>query len=203
MAELALINGYDIRDKKLADANVATSYEDFETNDQVLLENSDGTYTKINKASFVQAIRQTIGTYIAQENKDSVTSPNIAVMDGNNDLGKMSASALASVLGVPSNLFRNTKINMPYIQDSLKTNVSIQNNVGFIIIMNQDGNAASSGKMTVYVFGGTWASNGDRFIKTIATEGTWSSHSVTYSSDNYIVITKNNSSLNGMILSLN
>ena len=197
--EIAVYKGDDIRDKKLADAESATTAE---SGDSVVLKTTAGTYVEIDRNSFAEVMREELGRLIKGTADKGASINSVAAMDASNDLGWISPANLATVLGVPSNLFRNTKINMPYSQDSLKTNVSIQNNVGFIIIMNQDGNAASSGKMTVYAFGGTWAYNGDRYIKTIATEGSWGSHSVTYSSDNYIVITKNNSSLNGMILSL-
>lgn len=96
MAELAKINGYDIRDRKLADTGTKTTAVN---TDYVLLEDTSGNYQKIAKNSFTEAVRNTLGDIL--RNNDKGTSINgVPALGSDNDFGSISTANLASVLGV-------------------------------------------------------------------------------------------------------
>jgi hypothetical protein len=101
MAELAKINGYDIRDKKLADEGTVTNAG---STDYVLLEDTNGNYQKISKSNFTEAIRNTLGEILMTNDKGtSITSVPVISGDGTSldpyDLGSATTENLASVLG--------------------------------------------------------------------------------------------------------
>ena len=113
MSELAKINGYDIRDKKLADTGTKTTAVN---TDYVLLEDTNGNYQKIAKNSFTEAVRNTLGDIL--RNNDKGTSVNgIPALGSDNDFGSINLSNLASVLGVPTQqeislmLYKDMEIN--------------------------------------------------------------------------------------------
>ena len=95
MSELAKINGYDIRDKKLADTGTKTTAVN---TDYVLLEDTNGNYQKIAKNSFTEAVRNTLGDIL--RNNDKGTSVNgLPALGSDNDFGSITTANLASVLG--------------------------------------------------------------------------------------------------------
>jgi protein involved in ribonucleotide reduction len=97
MSELAKINGYDIRDRKLADTGTKTTAVN---TDYVLLEDTSGNYQKIAKNSFTEAVRNTLGDIL--RNNDKGTSINgVPALGSDNDFGSISTANLASVLGEP------------------------------------------------------------------------------------------------------
>ena len=102
MSELAKINGYDIRDKKLADEGTVTTAS---STDYVLLEDTNGNYQKISKNSFTEAVRNTLGDLLRTNDKGtSITG--VPALSGSGteqspyDFGSISTANLASVLGV-------------------------------------------------------------------------------------------------------
>jgi hypothetical protein len=101
MSELAKINGYDIRDKKLADEGTVTTAS---SSDYVLLEDTNGNYQKIAKNSFTEAVRNTLGDLLRTNDKGtSITG--VPALSGSGtsespyDFGSISTANLASVLG--------------------------------------------------------------------------------------------------------
>lgn len=93
--EIGGVNVY-LEDKKLSEK---TSQSSVASTDFVLLEDTDGAYHKIAKASFVEAIREALGSIINSVAKGT----NIAkmpVLDSNNDLGMGTLANIGSALNV-------------------------------------------------------------------------------------------------------
>ena len=87
----------EIQDKDLANR---TSQSSIASSDYVLLEDTNGAYHKIAKASFTEAVRGALGSVINSVAKGTDIAK-VPVLDSNNDLGMGTLSNLASVLGVP------------------------------------------------------------------------------------------------------
>lgn len=90
----------DIVDKGLDEK---TSQNSIASSDYVLLEDINGAYHKIAKASFTEAVRSALGAVINSVAKGNDIAK-VPVLDSNNDLGMGTLANLASVLGdiVPS-----------------------------------------------------------------------------------------------------
>lgn len=95
MAELAIINGYDIRDRKLADATTVT---DVESSDSIVLKTTSG-YANILKRDFTEAIRETLGGILHNEQDKGTSIDKVAAFGTDNNFGSISTANLASVLG--------------------------------------------------------------------------------------------------------
>lgn len=93
--EIGGVNVY-LEDKKLSEK---TSKSSVASTDFVLLEDTDGAYHKIAKASFVEAIRAALGSAInsVQKGTDIAKMP---VLDSNNDLGMGTIVNVGKALGV-------------------------------------------------------------------------------------------------------
>lgn len=127
MAELAIVNGYDIRDRKLADAAVDTSVG---TNDYVMVETSNGNYIKIGKENFTKSVREILGTIIYNQGGDKGTSvSHVPALDSNHDLGMTSVANLASVLGVA--FAYNKGISIDFTKNSFISARDLNNIRGF------------------------------------------------------------------------
>ncbi len=85
----------EIQDKDLANR---TSQSSIASSDYVLLEDTNGAYHKIAKASFTEAVRGALGSVINSVAKGTDIAK-VPVLDSNNDLGMGTLSNLASVLG--------------------------------------------------------------------------------------------------------
>lgn len=85
----------EIQDKDLANRTAASSIA---SSDYVLLEDTNGAYHKIAKASFTEAVRGALGSVINSVAKGTDIAK-VPVLDSNNDLGMGTLSNLASVLG--------------------------------------------------------------------------------------------------------
>lgn len=86
----------EIQDKDLAQQTAATAIA---STDYVMLQDTDGGYHKIAKASFTEAVRSALGSVINSVAKGTDIAK-VPVLDSNNDLGMGSLANLASVLGV-------------------------------------------------------------------------------------------------------
>lgn len=86
----------EIQDKDLANR---TSQSTVASTDYILLEDTDGAYHKIAKASFTEAVRGALGSVINSVAKGTDIAK-VPVLDSNNDLGMGTLTNLASVLGV-------------------------------------------------------------------------------------------------------
>ena len=86
----------EIQDKDLANR---TSQSTVASTDYILLEDTDGAYHKIAKASFTEAVRGALGSVINSVAKGTDIAK-VPVLDSNNDLGMGTLANLASVLGV-------------------------------------------------------------------------------------------------------
>lgn len=86
----------EIQDKDLANR---TSQSTIASSDYVLLEDTDGAYHKIAKASFTEAVRGALGSVINSVAKGTDIAK-IPVLDSSNDLGMGTLANVASVLGV-------------------------------------------------------------------------------------------------------
>jgi len=85
----------EIQDKDLANR---TSQSTIASTDYVLLEDTDGAYHKIAKASFTEAVRGALGSVINSVAKGTDIAK-IPVLDSSNDLGMGTLANVASVLG--------------------------------------------------------------------------------------------------------
>jgi len=85
----------EIQDKDLANR---TSQSTVASTDYILLEDTDGAYHKIAKASFTEAVRGALGSVINSVAKGTDIAK-VPVLDSNNDLGMGTLANLASVLG--------------------------------------------------------------------------------------------------------
>lgn len=90
----------EIQDKDLANR---TSQSTVASTDYILLEDTDGAYHKIAKASFTEAVRGALGSVINSVAKGTDIAK-VPVLDSNNDLGMGTLTNLASVLGVPAKI---------------------------------------------------------------------------------------------------
>ena len=90
-------NGQQIylEDKHLNDQ---TSQTTVATTDAVMLKDTNGEYHSIDKASFNEAVRASLGSILTNFDKGSSIT-RIPGIDSNNDLGSVTAANLASVLG--------------------------------------------------------------------------------------------------------
>jgi hypothetical protein len=86
----------EIQDKDLANR---TSQSTVASTDYILLEDTDGAYHKIAKASFTEAVRGALGSVINSVAKGTDIAK-IPVLDSSNDLGMGTLANVASVLGV-------------------------------------------------------------------------------------------------------
>lgn len=93
MAEIAKIKGYDIRDKKLADA---TSQSTVAATDAIEMKTTSGDQVYITRDSFVQAMASVLNS-----NSQSTISQLFGA-DANGDHAAINMSNLATVLGVPT-----------------------------------------------------------------------------------------------------
>ena len=100
MAELAIINGYDIRDRKLADATTKTGVD---SSDSIVLKTTSG-YANILKEDFTKAVRSVMGGLLSDLDKGTSIDSVACLGSGNHDFGSISTANLASVLGVPRGL---------------------------------------------------------------------------------------------------
>jgi len=96
MAELAIINGYDIRDRKLADATTKTGVD---SSDSIVLKTTSG-YANILKEDFTKAVRSVMGGLLSDLDKGTSIDSVACLGSGNHDFGSISTANLASVLGV-------------------------------------------------------------------------------------------------------
>jgi len=145
MAELAKINGYDIRDKKLADEGTVT---DAGSTDYVLLEDTNGNYQKISKSNFTEAIRNTLGEILMTNDKGtSITSVPVISGDGTSldpyDLGSATTENLASVLGGSMSAGELVNISLvtnqsssSYDSDLIGATITITDNTESTILLN-------------------------------------------------------------------
>ena len=101
--DIAIYKGDNIRDKKLADA---TSADTVDSGDSVVLKTTSGDYVEIDRDSFADEIRKVMGGLIGNNDKGTSIS-GITVTDANNDLGSVTPSNLASILG---DKFQNIRI---------------------------------------------------------------------------------------------
>lgn len=85
----------EIQDKDLANR---TSQSTVASTDYILLEDTNGAYHKIAKASFTEAVRGALGSVINSVAKGTDIAK-VPVLDSNNDLGMGTLANLASVLG--------------------------------------------------------------------------------------------------------
>jgi len=95
MAELAIINGYDIRDRKLADATTKTGVD---SSDSIVLKTTSG-YANILKEDFTKAVRSVMGGLLSDLDKGTSIDSVACLGSGNHDFGSISTANLASVLG--------------------------------------------------------------------------------------------------------
>lgn len=123
MAELAIINGYDIRDRKLADATIKTGASEF-VSDYVMLQSAtDNSYSKISKSAFTEAIRNVLGGLLATNDKGTTVSaiPCVSGSGSSQDFGSISTSNLASVLGDSNFRWNNMSIITRYFDTRSET----------------------------------------------------------------------------------
>lgn len=85
----------EVQDKDLANQ---TSASTINSSDYVMLQDTNGGYHKISKASFTEAVRGALGSVINSVAKGSDIAK-VPVLDSNNDLGMGTLANLASVLG--------------------------------------------------------------------------------------------------------
>ena len=86
----------EIQDK---DLSRQTAQSSIASSDYIMLEDTDGGYHKISKASFTEAVRGALGSVINSVAKGTDIAK-VPVLDSNNDLGMGTLQNLASVLGV-------------------------------------------------------------------------------------------------------
>lgn len=116
--EIAVYKGDDIRDKKLVDAESATTAQ---SGDSVVLKTTAGTYVEIDRDSFAEVMREELGRLIKGTADKGTSINSVAAMDASNDLGWISPTNLASVLGGRLMPVSNI-INADY--DSLRTGIA-------------------------------------------------------------------------------
>ena len=132
----------DIVDKKL---NSKTSQSTVASSDYVLLEDTDGAYHKIQKASFVEAIRSVFGSVLNGVAKGSDIAK-VPVLDSNNDLGVGTLTALATLLGAKAPFEMKDII----VQSAGTTISGLSCGYGILIVSN-----ISSGHTALYILGAT------------------------------------------------
>ncbi len=88
-----------LEDKHLNDQ---TSQTTVATTDAIMLKDTNGEYHSIDKASFNEAVRASLGSILTNFDKGSSIT-RIPGIDSNNDLGSVTAANLALVLGATKN----------------------------------------------------------------------------------------------------
>lgn len=109
----------DIVDKGLDEK---TSQNSIASSDYVLLEDINGAYHKIAKASFTEAVRSALGAVINSVAKGNDIAK-VPVLDSNNDLGMGTLANLASVLGAMVCDITGAPYRKPSIQASARTSI--------------------------------------------------------------------------------
>ena len=112
--EIAVYKGDDIRDKKLVDAESATTAQ---SGDSVVLKTTAGTYVEIDRDSFAEVMREELGRLIKGTADKGTSINSVAAMDASNDLGWISPTNLASVLGV---------VEQPIYRVPISTNIDTE-----------------------------------------------------------------------------
>lgn len=158
MSEVAKIQGYDIRDKKLADA---TSANDVANTDAIELKTSNGDQIYVTRDSFMNAMMNVINAN-TKSSVDSVVGSVTTTENGvtTTEYGSISAANLASVLGVsiPINRDYSGKLEMTngyglFIGDRVGQPIILfVRGSGHAVIKNDAGvsiTGGSSGKLTI------------------------------------------------------
>ena len=107
----------EIQDKDLANR---TSQSSIASSDYVLLEDTNGAYHKISKASFTEAVRGALGSVINSVAKGTDIAK-LPVLDSNNDLGMGTLANVASVLGALGSV--KTSIENDDFNDAKSTSI--------------------------------------------------------------------------------
>jgi hypothetical protein len=111
MADIAVLNkdnvDYDIRDKKLADASTSSTVA---SGDSITIKTTNGSYVEVDRNSFVDAIRDVLGSSIKENTGGTSDVSTIPAITSDGALKSISANDIASVLGsMPSIYFHNYK----------------------------------------------------------------------------------------------
>ena len=134
MAEIAVLNkdntDYDIRDKKLADASTASTVA---SGDSITLKTTGGTYVEIDRNSFVDAIRDVLGSSIAANTGSASDVNTIPTLTSSGELKSTTKSDIASLLGVSDLENRGMKI-IKRITPGTVTIESVNDDVVFLIV---------------------------------------------------------------------
>ena len=107
----------DKRMEELKSATAKTSSQISTTTDYIPLQDTDGNLVKINPASFQEAVRNALGSLLANNDKGTTISgvPALSGSGASLDFGSVTPANLASVLGVtPSNILRQ----VAFIEDN-------------------------------------------------------------------------------------
>lgn len=87
---------YDLRDK---DLNAAADTTSVASTQSIVLKGTDGSYHKIDKQSFTEAVRGVLGGILNNMTSKGTAVKGVGVIDNSNDFGLTTPSDLATVLG--------------------------------------------------------------------------------------------------------
>lgn len=125
-----------VEDKKLAET---TSQSSLAATDSVMLKGTDGTFHAIDKSSFDEAVRASMGSILAQIDKTTNVSRIPVLGTDSNDLGSTTPANLATLLGVlkgaKSIIYLDNSADITY----LDYGVYQWHNSGFLIVFGNPG----------------------------------------------------------------
>ena len=135
MAEIAVINkdntDYDIRDKKLADhTSASTDTSKVSSASSIMLEASDGSFVSVKRDSFVNAIRDVLGSSIVANTGGTSDVNTIPALTSSGGLKSVSTADIASVLGATNVIGIQ---NRGFIDRTKNNYFSIRTNAAYLI----------------------------------------------------------------------
>ena len=100
-----------VEDKKLSETASQTAVT---ATDSILLKGTDGSYHSIEKASFMSAVKEALGSLIKNDTVSGSSISSVSTLTSGGNIGSTTVSDLASVLGVAHKYgVTNTSISRP------------------------------------------------------------------------------------------